>query len=48
LVAEQSTEDRVVVEAWQTEPVDGPVATDERGRAAIADQRVIFQAQGIT
>jgi hypothetical protein len=48
LVAEQGTEYRVVIEARQTEPVDRSVATDERGRAAIADQRVLFEAQRIT
>jgi hypothetical protein len=42
LVAEQGAEHCVVVEARQTEPVDRPVAADERGRAAIADQRVVF------
>ena len=33
------------IEPRQTQPVDRPVATDERGRAAIADQRVLFDTQ---
>jgi hypothetical protein len=44
-VTEQRGENRIVIEARQAQPIDRPVATDERGRAAIADQRVVFDAQ---
>src|SRR5437870_2819503 len=44
LPAEQRGEARARVEPRPTEPIDRPVARDERRRLAIADHRVIFDA----
>jgi hypothetical protein len=47
-VAEECREDRVGIETRQAEPIDRPAPTDERGGAAIADQRVVFDQQWVT
>src|SRR5215468_6829856 len=42
---EQSGKTRVAVEARQAQPVDGPVAANERGRPAIADQGIVLDRE---
>jgi hypothetical protein len=43
--AEESRETSVRIEPWPTQPINGAVATDQRGRLAVADKRVVFNTQ---
>ena len=45
-LAQKSRETGGRIEPWRTEPVDRSVTPDKRGRAHIADHRVIFNPAG--
>jgi hypothetical protein len=43
--AEESCETSVRIKPWPTQPINGAVATDQRGCLAVADERVVFNTQ---
>ena len=43
--AEESRETGVGIEPWPTQPINGAIATDQRGCLAVADKRVVFNTQ---
>ncbi len=43
--AEESGITGVRIEPWPTQPIYGTIATDQRGRLAVADKRVVFNTQ---
>jgi hypothetical protein len=43
---EERGEARGRVEAKEAEPVDGAVTPDQRGRLAVADERIVFDSSG--
>jgi hypothetical protein len=43
--AEKRCEQGIAVKAWPAQPVNRTVATDERGRRAIADQGIVLDVQ---
>jgi hypothetical protein len=43
--AEESRETGVGIEPRPTQPIDGTIAPDQRGRLAVADKRIVFNTQ---
>ena len=42
---EESRETGIRIEPWPTQPINGTIATDQRGCLAVTDKRVVFNPQ---